>query len=193
MRKKLMGLFCVVLCVFGLVACADREPDISVHFSEDGTYLGFEDVPEYATSDDALEDGCFVVVSDSDGGGLLYGGQEYWAQFLQDSGNGDDAFLRVVQFIDGTAYVSDLLYTGDTFHYFDAESEDLSDRPYQHLRELTGNAGSPEKEITWYVLTDSLDLSFEDAILSIVSSSMNVIESTPDFCWLGFTTYLDDK
>jgi hypothetical protein len=192
-RHKLIAILFAALCLYGLASCTEPKSDTEQLFSEDGVYLGFKSMPEYDTPEAALEDGCLVVVSDADGKGSLFGGAEDWTQFLSDSGNGEDSFLRVVHFIDGTAYPADLLYTASASHYFDVEQNDLHDRPYQYLRKLNGTAGSPEREITWYVLTDSQELTFGDAWLSFITNSTDVMESIPDFCWLGFTSWLDEE
>ena len=193
MRQKLIVLFCAALCLCGLAACAGPERDLCRLFSEDGKYTGFENMPEYDTPEAALKDGCLVVASDADGKGALYGGAELWTQFLSDSGKGKDAFLRIITFIDGTPHACDLLYTGGAYHDFDAEWTDLSDRPYQYLRKLTGTAGSPPKDTSWYVLTDSEDLTFDDAYLSFITDSTETMNSIPEFCWLGFAIYLDQQ
>ncbi len=191
MKNRILIFICLTLCLFCLVSCLNRNEAANGYFSYNGIYLGFENLPEYKTAQDALEDGCFTVVSESDNGGALYGGSEYWTKFYEDSKNGMDAFLRIVHFIDGEAYFADLIYTDGGYRYFDFEYEDLSDRPYQYLRALTGMDGSPKKEVTWYVLTDSPELTYQEASRRFYSSSMKEIESIPDFRWLGFTTYLN--
>lgn len=159
---------------------------------KDGVYIGFENAKEYATPVEALDDGCLVIVSGSSGGSL-YGGEEHWEKFLRDSRGGDDAILRVVHFIGGKAYRNDYLYIGGTYHYFYSgdDSEVTEDRPFRYLRRLDGQDGEPKRHVTWYVLTDSSELTYDLARLKIISSSLDVINSVPPYEWLSFTIFID--
>ncbi len=192
LRFALLLIFCC-LCVCGLSACAEAEPEPGGDvFSDTGVYLGFESMPVYATPQDALSDGCFVVVSQGDDSSQLYGGKEHWNQFLKDSENGVAALLRVVHFVDETPYAADLLFRDGAYYYFDAESTDLHKKPFSCLRKLTGRAGNPEKDSFLYVLTDSTELTYGDVSRVMYSSDSNAGKDLPDYRWLGFTTYLDE-
>jgi hypothetical protein len=190
MKAKAWIFVAAMVFLCGLAACK-REASLSDRFFSGQRYIGFENLPEYLKAEDAQKEGCYVIVSSSDGGGELYGGKEAWTRFLEDSRAGKDAFLRIVQFLDEKAYVSDLLYLDDAYYFYDQESDDLRRHPYQYLRVLTGTAGMPEREITWYVLTDSMELTFKEAYRRFISSSMSEIEAIPPFEWLGFTFYLE--
>lgn len=190
--KRLSLALTAVLLAF-LVSCSGEtsgQGGFSDLFSSDGIYLGFENIPKYTSPEEALSDGCYVITASSQDSGELYGGSEAWIKFLEDSSASRDAFLRIAYFIDGSVYLNDLMYSDNAYHYFDSEWQDLSDRPYKYLRCLTGRDGIPKKDVTWYVLTDSGDLTYEEASKKLYSSSMEVIESIPDYIWLGFTVYM---
>lgn len=159
----------------------------------DVVYEGFDSAKDYQDPEKALQDGYYVVVcNDKEDSDSLYGGAEYWNEFLEDSEQGREAFLRIASFIDGKFYESHLIYSDGYYYYFHAEQEDLTCRPYQYLRKLTGRDGIPKKDVTWFVLTDSLELTYEQAALRFYSSSLEEIKSIPDYQWLGFTIYLPD-
>ncbi len=190
-----MAVVGVVAAAVILITCACGREKSSCDPGElikNGVYVGFEDAKEYATPEEALDDGCLVIVSDASGGSL-YGGEEHWESFLRDSRSGDDAILRVVHFIGEKAYRNDYLYIGGTYHYFYSgeDSEMTEDRPFSYLRRLDGQNGEPKRHVTWYVLTDSSELTYDLARLKIISSSTDVINAIPQYVWLSFTIYID--
>lgn len=75
-------------------------------------YTGFDALPENYTPDQAVEDGCFVVVGSNDDNvkSVLFGGGEHWQEFLEATGRGENASMRKVLFLDGTPFYTDLFY-----------------------------------------------------------------------------------
>lgn len=198
MKVKIMiCLACVAIGVLGLAACSDPAPtepteqiwELNRLISAEGAYLGFESLPEYSTPQEALDDGCLVIEK-----GALFGGAEHWDRFLELSAAGDECSLRVVQFISGKPTVSDLLYTAGSYHLFETshERQSLVDRPFQHLRALTGVLGSQLQERTTYVLTDSLELTYQQVHMLYLSSDYTIRERTPEFAQLSFLIYLPE-
>lgn len=166
---------------------------ISFTLDREKRYTGFDNLPGKYTPEQAVADGCFVVVGGKDVNvrSFLYGGAERWQEFLDTSERGKDASLRVVFFLDGTPYYNDLFFVKGAYRHFDSELK-AWDRPYRYLRALSGWDGNPSREVTMYVLTDSMELTYGDVRQYFISSSTLNRTSIP-FVWLGFTTYLNEE
>ncbi len=198
--RKLLLITGVIIMLLTLSGCSrskflkKHEPFLKL--DDKGNYMGFLNLPEEYTPDKALEDGCFVVAEDSNkkGSAKLYGGKEHWDSFLDASSKGRETFLRVVTFLPEGIFYDDLYYNNGHYHHFHHDRNTLSDapkdRPYKYLRTLTDKFGSPPKDSTMYVLTDSLELTFRDVMWSMLSSSMEARTKIP-YDWLGFTTYIE--
>ena len=50
-------------------------------------------------------------------------------------------------------------------------------------------SGNPKRENDFYVLTDSLELTYRDVEWSFLSSNLDTVTKIP-FRWLGFTVYM---
>lgn len=182
--KRFILMFALLLI---LVSCGQNPADtITLPVDADGIYTGFADIPSDLTSADAVKQGWYVIEDST-----LLSGTEAWQEFLATSEKGDDAFLRVVHFIEEEIFCIDL-YHIDGLYYFcknDNGSVSLVGK-YTYLRALTDLWGNPLREHTLYVLTDSLELTHHDVTWSWLSSSTYNVTDIP-FYWLGFTTYLD--
>lgn len=155
-----------------------------------GNYAGFSHLPTDYTPKEALEDGCFVVVEDSETyKAKLYGGNEYWEAFLKASSKGEGSALRVVTFLSEGIYYDDLYYSNGYYHHFyyykNSSSDTQPDTPYLYLRALSSNPQNPSDGSTIYVLTNNLELTYKDVIGTMASSSLEVIKKR-DFDWLWF-------
>lgn len=197
--RKIRCILILAVLMFGILCgCADTGAPVSEgkpvipEVREGKAYHGFDDAVMYPTPEEAMADGCFTIVSEGDDRSL-YGGDDYWRDFLYISENGEDAFLKIAHFIDGNLYMQHLIYADNLYYYFDAEYEDLTCKPFQYLRKLTGPESSERKELVRYVLTDSLELTCDQVFAAFYSSSMDAIKDVPEFQWLGFTTYLNNN
>ena len=198
-----MALFLAAMMI--LTACGkagQNEKQVKIPtYDEKGNYTGFSDIAEDSTTDKALARGCYVV-----DGGKLYGGKEAWENFVAAAEAGENAYLRVATLIypdeidmnstggEPTMYYDDLYYYEGKYYYFCYNGADdiRADGPYIYLRELTGVSGNPAKERTMYVLTDSLELTYDDVEWRFLSSNLDTITKTR-FRWLGFTIYMRDE
>ena len=192
-RKKLKmavaAAAMVMLTALCAAGCADRSAAANPPFetSPGGAYAGFDTVSEEYTPDEALTDGCMVVVDGGGSNSVLYGGESVFYDFLEACDSGDAA-MRVAYFLDGGVFFGDLIYSGGKYYYIDSE------RPgdctgFTKLRVLKTKGGIPERELTYYVITDSDELTADDVKWYYLSSDMSKITDIP-FKWLGFTTYL---
>ena len=189
----------VLLLLIATMLFACSKTDMSISYGEDGSYTGFSNIPLTYTAADAIDDGCLVI--DIIKGTNAYGvsvteacetaGYEHWKRFLAKTKSGEDAFLRVAQFIDGIGYYHDLYYCNGKYTIFDLNEYGISDgKNYRYLRRLDGYAGpaSDPKEDSVYVLTDSMELTYRDVNWSFLSSTISSITTIP-FEWLGFMIY----
>ena len=191
MKQRALALTALLLLLSTvLFACGKSE--VSISYAEDGSYTGFSDIPTTYTAADAIDDGC-LVIDTAKGKTEQTAGYEHWESFLAKAKSGKDAFLRVAHFIDGIGYYRDLYYCDDRYTIFDCNEFGISEgKSYQHLRRLDGYAGpaSAPKPDCFYVLTDSMLLTYQDVSWSFLSSSTYSVTTTP-FEWLGFMTHFE--
>lgn len=201
--KRWIQAISVILIVFAVLALASCGKTPTVHaditYDKNGVYTGFSDIPEDYDAERATRDGCLVVniLREPNVHGVLVSketetfGYEKWEEFLSAAENGEDAFLRVAQFIDGTGYYHDLYYCDGTYTIFDLNEHGISDgETFRYLRRLEGTTGpiSDPKDDYLYVLTDSKRLTYHDVMWSYLSSDSRTVTTIP-FEWLGFMGY----
>ena len=88
-------------------------------------------------------------------------------------------------------YYHDLYYTAGKYRIFDLNEYGISGgKEFRYLRKLDGIAGFPRREDCYYVLTDSLELTYHDVSWSFLSSSFETVTKIP-FKWLGFMIYFE--
>lgn len=204
--RKYFAIILVLSMFFSMFSCAeDKEKSEKIDIAYDeGVYSGFSDIPENYSVDDAIDDGCLVVETLDDGTNA-YGvslsktgrtaGYEHWCSFLEKSQNGEDAFLRVAHFIRGVGYYHDLYYADGKYTIFDLNEYGISDGvSYSLLRRLDGMVGpvGDQKEAYMYVLTNSTEITYNDIMRRMLSSSI-VLEKVDDYEWLGFMIYFKDE
>lgn len=200
--RLMCGVLAMLFVLSCVTACGKAEQSGSTArtpgYDAQGNYTGFSDIAGDSTVEKALARGCYVV-----DGGQLAGGKEQWEAFLEAAEAGNDAFLRVATLIypkqldvnstdnDPAMYYDDLYYYQGKYYCFCYNGADdiRASGPYTYLRELKGMAGNPQKEHTKYVLTDSLELTFQDVEWSFLSSNLETVTKIP-FEWLGFTIYM---
>lgn len=198
-QKKLV--LTAVFVLLTMTICSCRENEMSISNDKNGNYTGFSDIPENYTASNAADDGCLVI--DTTQGLNEYGatitekletaGYENWQSFLEKVESGKDAFLRVAHFIDGIGYYHDLYYCDGKYTIFDFNEYGISKgTTFQYLRRLDGYSGpaSDPKADCYYVLTDSMILSYEDVQWSFFSSDLTNVTDIP-FKWLGFMIYFE--
>lgn len=193
MKKNVIFLL-LLLILFSFCACVkNSQTDESLN-NTDIEYSGFSNIPEYYTPQTAEKDGCFVIVSGTENSSKTeVFGKNQWQAFFDSSNNGSDSFLRVAHFIGNEGYYTDLYYQKNKYYQYKKDEYGIRQTgPYNYLRVLAGKDGIPQKESKFYVLTDSLELTYEDVAHSMYSSNIESITKIP-FIWLGFTVYLNNS
>ena len=177
----------------------DEKQYLPPTYDEEGNYLGFSDIPEGYTYADAVADGCLVI--DNKNGKNEYGatvieesktfGYEKWEHFWELSQSGENAFLRVAHFIDGVGYYSDLHYCDGKYILFNNNELGIyKECEYKYLRYLDK---VNENGIAYlFILTDSLELTYEEVARSMTASSISQMTKIP-YEWLGFMTWFNDE
>ena len=201
-RFSISILLSFVLLAALLVGCspAGSRP-VDIPYAKDGGYLGFSDIPDGYTAADAIADGCLVIDTTNKLNQYMAtvtdtqetAGYEHWAAFTDTASRGEDAFIRVAHFIDGVGYYSDLYYLDGKYTIFDLNEYGVSEgESFKYLRRLDGMAGPPNdrKEACFYVLTDSLELTYDDVSWSHLASDLSTVTDIP-YVWLGFMIYFE--
>ena len=200
MKRNIFVLVAFVLLALSLSACSSKEAR-HMQYDDNGIYAGFSDIPDHYTAADAASDGCLVI--DTTLKPNEYGvditdqqktyGYEQWQRFLEKSEAGENAFLRVAHFIDGVGYYRDLYYCDGKYTIFDYNEYGISEsESFQYLRRLEGKTGpaSDPRDDCYYVLTDSMELTYRDVNWSFLSSDFSTVTDIP-FVWLTFMIYFE--
>ena len=194
---KKMTILLVLAILFVSCRVVDSVPDVVIPYGEDGEYTGFSNILDTYTPEDALRDGCYVIVSTLDAGNPekdlgLIGGGEAWENFCEKSENGYDAFLRVVHYVDDKPYYTDLYYADGEYCMFDLNDELglVSYAPQKYLLKLTEEING--REAVMYVITNETEITYRDVEMKFVSSSTQPY-TDKKFFWLGFTSYYTSK
>lgn len=206
MKKKLLAIIILCILIAAVFICLKpanpttppsdtQNSDVNhleYNHSSDYVYSGFSDIADNYTVNDAIADKCFVIeTSNISGSSSKVTGAEYWQEFLDKSSKNENVFLRVVHFI-GSDYVafSDLYYSDGNYYFYEKNEFGIHKTgPNKYLRKLEGTDGIPPKASCYYVLTDSLKLTFGDVRHSHYSSNLDTVTKIP-YKWLLFTVYL---
>lgn len=197
---RYLSLMLFLFTLLALVSCG-KAPAVhrDITYDKNGVYAGFSSLPKNYDAEKATKDGCLTIdiLREPNAGGVLVSkeietfGYERWEEFLTAAEAGEDAFLRIAQFIDGTGYYHDLYYCDGTYTIFDLNEYGISDgETFRYLRRLEGTAGpiSDPQEDFLYVLTDSKKLTYHDVMWSYLSSDSRTVTTIP-FEPLGFMVY----
>lgn len=90
MNKNLFSI-CILALSFIMISCSKKkENNITYNVDNDGNYTGFDNVNDYISVDDAVDDGCYVELNSK------YSGVEHWQKFCETALKGENANLRIV-------------------------------------------------------------------------------------------------
>lgn len=176
-KKSLMILLLTTLLIAG---CGQTSPadsaDIPFQLDAEGNYTGFLHLPESYTTEQAIQDGCYVRAESEP-----VAGQEAWEAFLAKAADGENAWIRIVDYYDDEVYFSDLFYIDGYYRVFDSNAEDLKDRKFKRLLRLEGKLPNAVKSGSVTILTDDENLTYRDVMWSFLSSDLNYSRSLPPF------------
>ncbi len=176
-----------------------EENDLSIEIVYNGVeYSGFGNIPDGYSINQAIDDGCLVVVTVTDGTNTdritvrneITEDYEYWQNFLEKSQRGDDAFLRTIHSVLGNIHIYDLYYCDGKYTIFELNYGEVSEgRSFSLLRRLDGMKGDGNDHI--YVLTDDTELTYDEVKLKYHVSSSIYAYSQSDFYWMIFLTHFE--
>lgn len=181
----------VILCITAVltVGCSNRSDssdtqNVSIFkFDSDGNYTGFSDVLAARTTMESAEKSGYVVKENLD----ISANEDKWNKFVSDSSSGQNAYVRIASFYDDYGedeegpYFQDIYYQDEKFYLFDSTAESNPESPYKHMLILEGKAGNPVIDSGVIVLTDDETLTFDEVTRSMLSSSMEYIQSVSPF------------
>jgi len=180
--KRIFIILCLIAMMFSLFACSLRGSDngtnnmgngsLSFTFDAAGNYTGFDNLPQNYTIEQAIEDGCYVRKGAS---GEV--GGDNWRYFIENSNNKKDTAIRIMCIFDDATFYTDLFFVDGSYRIFDSSSEDLSDREYKYILELSGRMPNAERDSYFAILTDDETLTFDKVVKSSISSDSVEIRS----------------
>ncbi len=189
MKNKTIIITVVFLIMVFLCSCDNTENDISSSYIVNGEYIGFSNIPKNYSVPAASEDKCLVIQTVKEKT-VSTDGYNYWLSFVEKSSKGEFAFIRVAHFIDDKGYYTDLYFENGKYNIFTFDERGISKgKAFTYLRCLEGiSMGGMRGK--YYVLTDSLELTYEDVTWSFISSNLSSVTKIP-FEWLGFMIYFE--
>lgn len=145
-----------------------------VLFDDNNKYLGFDNDEVYDLETSIKED--YVVINTLD----IVENKEVLDDFIAHPKEDDVvrfAYFNEKQF----ETYKDLVYDTDGFSAYYRNQEDMTKQAYQYLLVLEGSFGNPLQRYKMIVLSDRESLTFDEVHRSMVSSSMEVINSIGSF------------
>lgn len=182
--KKVLIAIIVVLVMLIIPCCSSKtNKNLEYSFDNNGNYIGFTTIPADYTLEQAEEDGCYISKNLQE-----ISGEKAWAEFVKNAAKGINSSIRIICIYDEVTYYEDLFFVDGSYQIFDSSSEDLKIHNYKYMLDLKGTMPNATKESRFVVLTDDEALTFDDVILRLISSDMNVINSGSPFkivCGIG--------
>ncbi len=167
MMKRYLCAF-LILCVILVFGASFRTAGYAPQLTLDtyGRYTGFSVVPEQYTPEQAAADGCMVLYELDE-----IANTSLWSQFLQDCAAGRDASVRIAQFYEEFASLTDVIYLHGRYHAFYSDAESTDDASFMYMLTLDGQLTGAERPSWVVVLTDDPGLTFDDVMNSFLSST----------------------
>ena len=162
MKGKALAILLVLLLMTG---CAWRP--VSFTLDEGGNYTGFDRVEEGYTRQAARLYG-WVVLEDL----TIRENAKVWQRFLQRSGEGKKAGVRVAEFFGEEMYLMDVFFRDGQYRAFFSDGFDMRDEPFPFLLTLAGETnGQPGYAV---VLAGDDGLTYEQVMHKFFSSQYPV-------------------
>lgn len=182
--RRIIAIMLCLLAVFALAGCnKEKKTEYMPHYNEEGVYDGFDGIAKDYSAEKAIADGCLVIEVAEDNVAEV-SGAEIWHGFLSSAlERGESAYLRAVYYVDGVMTCEDLYFADGRYMMFSLlDGEVTKKADFTELRILESEDG----EDAIYVLTDSLELTYEEAVDQLASSQMDAVK----FEVLPFTFYI---
>ncbi len=173
--QSLGALFIAVSIVLSGCA-ANTNQTLPMTFDANGDYLGFQNLPTSYSSEQAAADGTVFMENLQ-----MKSGAEIWADFQAETAAGAVDSIRIVNSNDDQLWFLDVFHFSDGYRVFYSDSTDLKDQSYKYLRVLTGTLPNAVKPGTVTVLTDDLNLTYEDVMWTFLSSQYTPPADIPKF------------
>jgi len=176
MKKVLVVIFLVSVILLISSCSSAINKNLEYSFDANDNYIGFENIPEDYTPEQAEKDGCYISKNLKE-----IGGEKAWTKFVENAAKGKDSSVRIMSIYDDGTYFEDLFFMDGSYQIFDSSSEDLKIHKYKYLIDLIGRMPNAVKDSRFVVLTDDEALTFDKVSLSLISSNMNVINSISSY------------
>ena len=173
---KIFTAVCALTILF--TGCSGSNgSNISFRLGIDGSYTGFRNLPAEYTQQQALEDKCLVRID-----GDLFGGAEYWNDFVSRSAKKKNGGIRIANFWEGKAYFMDVFYHNGYYRCFSSdENTSLQDQKFTLLLELEGTLPNAARSGKVTILTDDPTLTYKEVMWVFLSSNSHYRETISPF------------
>lgn len=176
MKKTFIFMYIAMMIVFMSSCSSASDNNLTYSFDSMENYTGFVNIPEDYTVEQAEKDGCYIRLNANDSANELV-----WSKFIEDSSKGVDSSIRIMSIYDEDTLYSDLYYRDGSYQLFDSSSEDMKVEKFKYLLDLQGRMSNAVRNSHFVVLTDDEELTFENVIRRMISSSMDVINSISSY------------
>ncbi|WP_150275680.1 hypothetical protein [Paenibacillus tepidiphilus] len=171
--KKIAAILLAMACYAGgLTGCATNEEPAAQPLALDdvGDYTGFADMPDY-TREEAEAAG-YIVAEEGD----IIANGEAWDAFAVKAAEGSDAAVRLANFQESVLegpYFQDVFFQDEQYYLFDSSTEPQTKEPFPYLLSLEGQFGNPSRLNGVIVLARDSQLTFEDVMHTLLSSTFD--------------------
>lgn len=176
-------LLCVLMLLTSVLLCytAIRHTGYTPALTLDahGRYTGFSQAAEAYSPEQAAADGCVVLYEMEELANTVL-----WQQFLEDTQAGRPSSVRIAQFYENFAALTDVIYVDGLYHAFYSDNESFDDAAYRCLLLLNGTLNGAARASWVAVLTDDPSLTFEQVMDSFLSSDSAYADTLPAFAWV---------
>ena len=162
MKNRILPVLLAVLLLTGCI----RRP-VSFTLDESGCYTGFIQTEEGYTRSAAKLYG-WVILEDL----AVTENVKIWQRFLNQSGSGRDAGVRIAEFFGEEMYLMDVFFRQGQYRVFFSDGFDLFDEPFTYLLTLEGETNGQAAYAV--VLTGDDSLTYEQVMRKFFSSEYPV-------------------
>lgn len=168
LKKLLFFLLIFIITIF--IGCNSKENILSLEFTfENDQYIGFKNISENYTMDDAKQDNCVVLTFNE-----FIENEKVWESFVKSSSKNINVAVRLaIYYSDDNQqkpYFKDIFYRDGNYYIFTLDDQHLSKVPFKYLLTLTGEDGIPSRESEFTVLTNNNSLTHKELLASFYSS-----------------------
>lgn len=166
----LMVILMILFIITGCREVGEEAYAFEAMFDASGDYVGFEDVSQRCTDQEAADSGYLTLID-----GDIVANEGAWDAFIASAVEDESAYIRMASFYtvpSSGPYYTDVYYEDGYYYRFDSTAICNEAKPYEHLLHLEGYFGMPKQLCAVTVLSNDETLTFDAYMESLYSSRL---------------------